>query len=116
MAQPPGWSSAMARASLKVHIVEQRIELGPHLILFRARDVAIGAFSLRLHLRHRSLWFMMIEVEISPSVRFGETLGILDRDIGSVERPGEVASSRRLGSRSVWVLAGQRKLKLLEKH
>src|ERR1700747_2253793 len=85
--------------------VQQGIELGPHLILFRARDMAKRAFSLRLHCRHRSLWLMMIEIEISPSVGFGETLGIFDRDIGAVVRPGEVASSRWLGSRSVWVLA-----------
>src|ERR1700739_4568002 len=94
--------------------VQQGIELGPHLILFRACDVTKRAFPLRLDCRHRSLWLMMIEIEISPSVGFGETLGILDRDIGAVERPGEVASSRWLGSGSVWVFARQCKLELLE--
>src|SRR5262249_24343151 len=82
--------------SLAVQLVQQGIELGPHLVLFGVCDVAKRAFLLRLYFRHRGLWLMMIEVEVTPSIGVGETLGVFHRHVGAVKGSGKVAPARRL--------------------
>src|SRR5262249_23248396 len=57
---------------------------------------------------------MMIEIEVAPAARSGKALGILDRHVGAVETPGEIAPPRRLRARTIGVLARQRELQLLE--
>jgi hypothetical protein len=94
--------------------VQQGIELGPHLIFLRAGDMTIRAFVLGFHLGSWCLWLMMIEIVEPPPSGIGIALGVLDGHIGAIEGPGEIAPPRRLGSRTIGVLARQRELQLLE--
>src|SRR5215510_5786861 len=94
--------------------VQQGIELGPNLIFLGAGDVAKGAFVQRFRFGSRSLWLMMIEIVVAPPSGIGIALGILDGHVGAIERSGEIAPPRRLGSRTVGVLPRQRELQLLE--
>src|SRR5215470_16990366 len=94
--------------------VQQGIELGPNLIFLGAGDVAKRAFLLRSHFGSWSFWLMMIEIVVPPSAGIGIALGILDGRIAAIERSGEIAPPRRLGSRTVGVLPRQRELQLLE--
>ena len=57
---------------------------------------------------------MMIEIVEPPPIGIGITLGILDGNIGAIERSGEIAPPRRLGSRTIRVLSRPRQLQLLE--
>src|SRR5262245_62304356 len=57
---------------------------------------------------------MMIEIVVAPPSGIGIALGILDGHVGAIERSGEIAPPRRLGSRTVGVLPRQRELQLLE--
>src|SRR5262245_64776585 len=57
---------------------------------------------------------MMIEIVVAPPVGIGIALGILDGHVGAIERSGEIAPPRRLGSRTVGILPRQRELQLLE--
>ena len=82
-----------ARCAHSLHsLVEQWIELGPHLIFFRAGHMAIAAFLFGSQFGGRRLRFVVIEVVVSPPSGRGVALGILDRDIGAVPRPGEMPS------------------------
>src|SRR5262249_7686813 len=94
--------------------IQQRIELGPDVVLLGARDMAVGAFRHWPHLGGRVLWLMMIEVEVAPAAGFGETLGVLHGHVGAVEGTGEIAAAGKLGSRTVGVHARQSELQLLE--
>src|SRR5258707_3910944 len=77
--------------------------------------MAIRAFLLRLHRGSRSLWLMMIEVEVAPAPRGRKTLRVFDRHIGAIKGAREITASRRLGSRTIGVLRRrQRELQLLE--
>src|SRR5262249_40635376 len=102
-------------AELARSLVQQGIELGPHLIFLGAGLMAKGALRLRFQLGSWSLRLVMIEVVVTPTSAIGIALRVLDRHIGTIPRPGEIASSRRLHSRAVGVLRRQRKLQLLEK-
>src|SRR5262245_41758925 len=95
-------------------LVQQGIELGPHLVLLGAGDMTVGALAYWFHAGSGCLRLMMIEVVVPPTIGLGITLGILDGHISAVERSREIAPSRRLGSRTVGVLSGQRELQLLE--
>src|SRR4029077_12412672 len=77
--------------------------------------MAIGAFLHLFHFGSWSFWLKVIEVVVTPPSRIGIALGILDGDIGAIERPGEIAPPRRLCSRTIAVLSRQRELQLLEK-
>ena len=57
---------------------------------------------------------MVIEVVVAPPSGIGIALGIFHGYVGAVKRSGEVAPTRRLGSRTIRVLAWQGELKLLE--
>src|SRR5262249_34454355 len=59
---------------------------------------------------------MMIEVVVTPSSGVCIPLRILNSYIGAVPMPGEIASSRRLGTRTICVLCGQRELQFLEQN
>src|SRR5262249_16092592 len=76
--------------------------------------MAKRAFLLRSHFGSWSFWLMMIEIVVPPSAGVGIALGILDGRIAAIERSGEIAPPRRLGSRTVGVLPRQRELQVLE--
>src|SRR5262249_50756491 len=61
-----------------------------------------------------ALWLMMIKIVVPPPAGIGIALGILDGRIAAIERSGEIAPPRRLGSRTVGVLPRQRELQVLE--
>src|SRR5215467_2190251 len=94
--------------------VQQGIELGPNLIFLGAGHMAKRAFLLRSHFGSWSFWLMMIEIVVPPSAGIGIAIGILDGRIAIIERSGEIASPRRLGSRTVGILPRQRELQVLE--
>src|SRR5262249_9880839 len=98
--------------ALAESLVQQGIELGPNLIFLGTGEVA-GVAAV-CDFGGRSFWLMMIEIEVAPAARSGKALGILDRCVGAIERSGEIAPPRRLGSRTVGVLPRQRELQLLE--
>src|SRR5262249_45370895 len=85
--------------------VQQAIELGPNPIFLGAGDMAKGAFVLRFQFAGWRLWRTMIKIVVSPAAGIGIALGILNSYVGAIERPGEITSSRRLGSRTVGVLS-----------
>src|SRR5580704_8696985 len=77
--------------------------------------MAVSALAYGFHFGSWCLWLMMIEIVVAPPIGIGIALGILDGYIRAVERSGEIAPPRRLGSRTVGVLPWQRELQLLEK-
>src|SRR6516225_12441163 len=94
------------------YLSKRGIELGPDLVFLGTAKVAgVAAFC---DFGGRSFWLMMIEIEVAPAARSGKALGILDRHVGVVETPGEIAPPRRLRARTIGVLARQRELQLLE--
>src|SRR5215467_15809299 len=113
-----GESSSCKRGDLEFadSLVQERIELGPNLILLGAGYVAEGAFLSWSHFRSWSFWLMMIEVEVSPLSGVGIALAILDRHVGAVEGSGEIAAPRKLGARTILALSWQRELQLFEKN
>ena len=77
--------------------------------------MAEGAFCQRLQFGSWSFWLMMIEIIVAPSSGIAVALGILDGHVSAIPRSGEIASPRRLGSRTVGKLRrGQRELQFLE--
>src|SRR3546814_20593274 len=77
------------------------IELGPDVVLLRACHVAERAFGFGQQRGRRCLWFVVIEVVVTPASGVGIALGILDRNVGTVPLSGEVASPGGLGARSI---------------
>src|SRR3546814_4654779 len=90
------------------------IELGPDVVLLRACHVAERAFGFGQQRGRRCLWFVVIEVVVTPASGVGIALGILDRNVGTVPLSGEVASPGGLGARSIRVLGWERQLQFLE--
>src|SRR5215510_10237228 len=94
---------ARQRELVAESLVQQRIELGPDLVFLGTAKVA-GVAAI-CDFGGRSFWLMMIEIEVAPAARSGKALGILDRHVGAVETPGEIAPPRRLRARTIGVLA-----------
>src|SRR5690348_14573559 len=75
--------------------------------------MAIGAFRLWSNCRCWSLRLVVMEIEISPSMRRSKSLRVLDGHVGTIESSGEIAPSRRLGPRTIRILLLLRQLQLL---
>src|SRR5215470_18160811 len=89
--------TASASATLR-DLVQYAVELRPNLVSLGAGDVAKRAFRFCLHLGGRSLWLVMIEIEVSPASGVGKALGVLDGHIRAIELAREITPSRRLRS------------------
>src|SRR2546423_6160509 len=76
--------------------------------------MAIRALVQRFHLGSWCFRLTVIEIVETPPSGICIALGIFHRHIGAVERSGEKAPPRWLGSRTVGVLPRQRELQLLE--
>src|SRR3546814_10334264 len=74
----------------------------------------LRAFGFGQQRGRRCLWFVVIEVVVTPASGVGIALGILDRNVGTVPLSGEVASPGGLGARSIRVLGWERQLQFLE--
>lgn len=86
-----GSSAGEADVAFSESLVQQGIELGPHLIFLCAGDMAIRALVQGFHLRGWRFRLMVIEIEEAPPLGVRKTLGILDRHIGAIEGSGEIA-------------------------
>src|SRR3546814_17480590 len=84
------------------------MECVPDVVLCRACHVAELSFGFGQQLGRRCLWFVVIEVVVTPASGVGIALGILDRNVGTVPLSGEVASPGGLGARSIRVLGWER--------
>src|SRR5262249_29344912 len=103
------WLESPVRSARRAlgSVVQQPIELGPHLVLLCAGLMAECALRFRPHLGAGGPRLVMIEVVVSPAAAgLRVPLGVLDGHVGAVEGSREITFARRFQARAVGRLLG----------